>query len=74
MELLLVESSMIGAVAYDAPVRELIVIFHNGQTYVYSDVPREVYEGLLKADSKGSYMRLFVIDRFPYRKGSPRRR
>lgn len=74
MELLLVESSMIGAVAYDPPVRELIVIFHTGQTYVYSNVPREVYEGLLAADSKGTFMRQSVIDQFPYRRGSPRRR
>ncbi len=74
MELVQVESSMISAVAYDDAARDLLVIFNTGQTYVYNDVPREVYDGLLKADSKGSYMKDFVIDMFPYRRGMPRRR
>ncbi len=74
MELVPVESSMISAVAYDDAARDLLVIFNTGQTYVYSNVPREVYDNLLKADSKGSYMKDFVIDMFPYRRGMPRRK
>ena len=74
MELVPVESSMIGAVAYDDTRRDLIVIFNTGQTYVYSDVPRDVYDGLLAADSKGTYMKASVIDQYPYRRGFPRRR
>ena len=74
MKLVPVESSMISAVAYDEEARDLIVIFNTGQTYAYSDVPREVYDNLLKADSKGSYMKDFVIDMYPYRRGMPRRR
>ena len=74
MELVPVESSMISAVAYDDAARDLLVIFNTGQTYVYGNVPREVYDNLLKADSKGSYMKDFVIDMFPYRRGMPRRK
>jgi hypothetical protein len=74
MELVQVESSMISAVAYDDADRSLIVIFNTGQTYVYSDVPRETYDGLLAADSKGSYMKDHIIDFYPYRRGLPRRR
>ena len=70
MELVPVESSMISAVAYDDAARDLLVIFNTGQTYVYSDVPREVYDGLLRASSKGSYMKDFVLDMFAYRRGS----
>lgn len=74
MELVTVESSMIGAVAYDDARRDLIVIFNSGQTYSYSDVPRDVYDGLLTADSKGTYMNASVINQFSYRRGLPRRR
>ena len=74
MELVPVESTMIGAVAYDDARRDLIVIFNTGQTYVYSDVPRDVYDGLLAADSKGTFMKSSVIDQYPYRRGLPRRR
>ena len=74
MDLVRVESSMISAVAYDDAARELFVIFNTGQTYVYSDVPREVYDALLKSDSKGSYMKDFVIDMYRHRRGTPRRR
>jgi hypothetical protein len=74
MELVPVESSMIGAVAYDDARRDLIVIFNTGQTYVYSDVPRDVYDGLIAADSKGSYMNATVLRQYRYRRGLPRRR
>ena len=74
MELIPLDSTMISAVAYDDAHRDLIVIFNTGQTYVYGNVPREVYDNLLKADSKGSYMKDFVIDMFPYRRGMPRRK
>ena len=72
MELVPVESSMISAVAYNDAARELLVIFNSGQTYVYSNVPREVYDGLLRASSKGSYLKDFVIDMYPDRRGMPR--
>jgi hypothetical protein len=74
MELILVESAMISAVAYDDARQDLIVIFNTGQTYVYSDVPRDTYDALLAADSKGTYMQDHIIDHFPYRRGFPRRR
>ena len=74
MELVTVESTMIGAVAYDETHRDLIVIYNSGQTYAYSDVPREVYDGLLAADSKGTYMNSTILRQYPYRRGLPRRR
>lgn len=64
-----VASSMIGAVAYDAERRELHVRFTGGQTYVYADVPREVYDGLLAAGSAGQYLNASVKGRYEYRKG-----
>ncbi|ASC69462.1 hypothetical protein XM38_003890 [Halomicronema hongdechloris C2206] len=65
MELQFVESSMIQAFGYDEDNETLLVIFNSGKTYQYSEVPKETYEGLLESDSKGSYMRSFVIDCYP---------
>ncbi len=74
MERVPVESSMIEAVGYDPDTKEMEVVFHSGEIYRYSDVPRETYEGLLAAGSKGQYMHAHVIDAFPYRRVSRERR
>jgi hypothetical protein len=31
--------------------------FHSGEVYQYSGVPEHVYQGLMRAASKGSYFR-----------------
>ncbi len=74
MKLQQVESSMIQAVGYDENTEILEVVFNSGKTYYYSEVPQEVYEGLLSADSKGSYMQYAVVDCYPYRQVRKRHR
>ena len=69
-----VESSMIQAVGYDPKTRILEVVFNSGQTYCYDDVPPEVHEGLMTADSKGRYMRAAIIGMYPDYPVSRRRR
>ncbi len=39
MELVTVDSSMIYAVGYDHETQELVVVFNNGRTFWYQDVP-----------------------------------
>lgn len=68
MKLQNVESSMLLAVGYDDATREMRVIFRTGDTYRYLNVPKSIYTELLKADSKGAYMKTHVIDRFPSRR------
>ncbi len=65
MNLVTVESSMIHAVGYDADTNELEAIFTSGRIYRYKGVPPEVYDKLLKANSKGSFMNSYVIDVYP---------
>lgn len=60
---------MIRAVGYDPQTRRLEVVFHTGRIYCYEGVEPEVYQGLLAAESKGSYMRAHLIGRYPYRRG-----
>lgn len=64
-----VESSMICAVRYDEENRLLEVHFNTGRIYCYEDVPPDVYQGLLDAESKGRYMRAYIIDVYSYRRG-----
>jgi hypothetical protein len=54
-------SSLIQAVGYAPDTRILEVIFKSGQTYGYADVPSDVHQGLMAADSKGQYMRAAII-------------
>ena len=61
-----VASSMISAVEYDDEESVLRVRFQTGATYEYSDVEREVYEGLMTANSKGSYFYSAIRDSYPY--------
>ncbi len=62
MQLEIVESSMIHAIGYDKEKRLLEIIFVRGGIYQYANVPPEVYEGLLKAESKGQYFLANIRD------------
>jgi hypothetical protein len=68
MKLHAVDSSMLVAVGYDEPTREMRVIFKTGDTYSYRNVPKSVYNELREAESKGAYMKTHVIDVFPQRR------
>jgi hypothetical protein len=68
MKLRAVDSSMLVAVGYDEETKEMRVIFKTGDTYRYLDVPKSVYMELLKAESKGAYMKIHVIDHYPARR------
>ena len=70
-------SSVIARVAYDEKARS--IWFRETGRYIYSDVPRAIYEGLCKAPSAGRYFQECVKGKFrgsydPARKrfGSPR--
>ena len=43
------------AAGYDKDTQELMIEFQNGQTYSFTGVPPEVWEGLQKAGSPGRY-------------------
>ena len=68
MKLKAVDSSMLVAVGYDEKISEMRVIFKTGDTYRYLNVPKSIYIELLKAESKGAYMKTHVIDHYPARR------
>jgi hypothetical protein len=74
MELKTVDSSMIHAVGYDEADRTMEVVFNSGKRYFYHNVPKEEYEGLLAAESKGRCLLDHILDCYPYELGRRRRR
>lgn len=65
-------SSLIDRVVYDEEAHTLAVTFRNARRYIYSDVPRAIYDGLKQAASTGHFFNEAVKGRFPCR--SDRRR
>lgn len=60
-----VNSSNVVAVAYKES--NLYVEYRRGE-YVYKNVPKKVYDGLLAAESKGKYMSAEVKGKYEYEK------
>lgn len=52
---MLLTSTTLRSAGYDERERVLEVQFRHGTVYRYLDVPREVYEGLMAARSRGAY-------------------
>ena len=60
MDYVPVSSSNIAAIAYDENGAVLGVRFTNGGEYRYRRVPASIYQGFLRAGSKGYYFDQFV--------------
>ena len=62
-----VRSSNIHSVGYDRETRTLEVEFQTGSIYQYLGVPEDVYDGLMRASSKGSYFHEHIKERYRFR-------
>jgi hypothetical protein len=63
-----VQSSALEQVSYDERAHTLCATFREtGRTYIYQDVPQELYDGLIFADSLGRYFNAHIRDHFPFR-------
>jgi hypothetical protein len=67
-------SSMIERIIYDEEASALFICFRETGRYLYSGVPRAIYEGLKKAPSPGHYFNECIKRRFPCRPDPGRRR
>ena len=61
-------------VKYDDDSGELDITFTSGKTYRYLEVPAEIYDGLLDAESKGEYFNDNIKDAFVYSEVKSRRK
>lgn len=66
MRLKPVDSEMLLAAGYDEKSHSLFAEFRTGETYRYKNVPSFVYQALMDADSKGRFMRKYVLGRYDY--------
>jgi hypothetical protein len=62
------DSDALIAVHYDGRRRELRATFRpRARTYVYREVPREVYDALLAAESQGAFFNAHIRDAYAFR-------
>lgn len=66
MDRLLVNSSNLVSVGYDAAAQTLEVEFQSGNIYKYFDVPESTYQSLMTADSKGEFFHDNILKEFDY--------
>ena len=67
-------SSVIDRIAYDEDENVLSIWFRETGRYIYSDVPRAIFDGLCRAPSAGRYFHDCIKRRFPCRPDPDRRR
>ena len=60
IEWTLVESSNIAAIGSEVGNPDLHVQFKSGAEYIYSDVPQDVVQAFLAAESKGKYLNEYI--------------
>ncbi|MBW8708521.1 MAG: KTSC domain-containing protein [Alphaproteobacteria bacterium] len=54
--------------SYDRDAHTLLATFRDsGRTYIYDDVPEEIYDALLFSDSLGAYFNAHIRNRFAHR-------
>lgn len=63
-----VASSNLRSVGYDATSSTLEVAFNDGSIYQYYGVPQGVYQGLMGAGSKGSFLAAHIKGSYRYRR------
>ena len=73
MERVLVVSTVIKSVGYDEKTQTLEIEFQSGAIYLHYDVPLEIYNGLMNAESKGRYFGQNIRDNFQSDKVLPAR-
>lgn len=61
-----VSSSNIAEIGYDEARRVLEILFQNGTTYQYFDVPKQEYDSLIRASSYGQFLNANIKGRYRY--------
>lgn len=63
-----VESSNLASIGYDVAKQILEIEFNHGGVYQYFNVPQEVYDELMDADSHGKYFVANIKSHYRYSK------
>jgi hypothetical protein len=62
-----VTSSNLASVGYDPAQQTLEIEFQTGSVYQYYDVPQEIYDALMAAESHGQYFTSQIRSNYLYR-------
>jgi len=68
MQRIPVKSSNLHSIGYDEGSQILEIEFLNGSVYEYSEIPKELHEGLMAAPSHGKYYNQHIKGEFPSKK------
>ena len=63
-----VDSSMIDSIGYDPKNKLLEIKFLSSHIYHYEDVPPEIFDEFLNADSKGRFFLDYIEDEYEFYK------
>lgn len=63
-----IDSSNIVRTQYDTLTKKLVVEFKHGGSYVYDDVPHQIYTQFRLAPSQGSFFSKNISKTFKYKK------
>ena len=63
-----VTSSNLKRVSYDSQSQEMLIQFQSGAVYQYWDVPSNISQGLMQADSPGKYFSRNIRNRYTYKR------
>lgn len=66
MERYNVASSNIRSVGYDPQTQTLEVEFINGTIYQYYGVPENIYDQMMREQSKGRFLNTYIRNQYPY--------
>jgi hypothetical protein len=66
MDRILVNSSNIITIGYNADSKILEVEFRTGKVYQYEDVPEDIYQELMAASSKGQFFHDNVMNQYNF--------
>lgn len=62
-----VQSSALEQISYDEAAHTLLATFrYSGRTYLYRDVPQEIYDGLIFAESIGAYFNAHIRNHYDF--------
>jgi hypothetical protein len=64
-----IDSQAIDEITYDATRSIMFVRFAHGGWYSYFEVPHDIYEDFLAAESHGRFFHEHIRDRYAYRRG-----
>lgn len=57
-------SSFLESATYDSDTSVLTIKFKNGKEYPYADVPKEIYDDLITAESAGTFFSREIKSKF----------